>query len=151
MPATQPEINDAFSRIANSLREANLVWLLDEVLDQINQGKSEITRVKELREDRHTGDRALLTEELFKVGQLREYRRTVEYTAEERIGLLLTAIEELFVTIPEMQDSVSKHFPEARFVAGNETLTVLPRTTAQVGSTEKLRQLIRDLRREVLA
>ncbi len=148
MPATETELNQIFTRVAAVLREVKLDWLLEQVISQINAGKPIATKVKELRDQTRSRTRRGSGDELLTLGSVREFRTTVQYTAREKVALLLCAVEQLLVVLPTMQDSVAKHFPQARFVSPDGDLIVTERTAIEVDSSEKFKSLIEALRQE---
>ena len=150
MPPTLTEINDTFRRLSDSLLSAKLDWLLDQILEHLRLGKAATTRVKEMQERPGRNDRLLRKiDDLFTPGPLREYPTTIEYSPQERIAVLLSAVEEVVVRVPEMQDSVSQHFPNCRFVGEGEPSVISKRTEAQIVSSAKFKHLIDAIRREV--
>ena len=94
-----------FDSLRNNLGEVGLRWLSDQIDQQLRSGKPEIKEVLELPEQRGwTIERAVAGAEFRRRrGRKAEYPAIVEYSPQERLGLLLDGLEQLANTIDMAQ------------------------------------------------
>jgi hypothetical protein len=108
-----------YETLAASLKNAGLGWLVDEVAAEIRHGKPEQRKLKVRPSDENEPVLLALEEE----GQKRTTARFVgsaEYTANERLNLLLTAIERATVHVVAMEQDVAQLLARSRSPKADE-------------------------------
>jgi hypothetical protein len=107
------EATRIYDKLAASLSEAGLDWLVSQVAAEIRHGKPEQRKLK-VRPSEETEPLLLAVEE---EGQKRTTARFVgsaEYTANERLNLLLAAIERATVHVAAMEQDVAQVLARSR-------------------------------------
>ncbi len=140
-----------YEKLGASLRNAGLGWLVDEVAAEIRHGKPEERKLKVRPSDEN--EPVLLT--LEDEGQRRTTARFVgsaEYTANERLNLLLTAIERATVHVVAMEQDVAQLLARSRSPKADEAeeidhlaFTFKPEqegATARESNPDRRRQLL---------
>ena len=104
---TETESEQAFGTISEGMKSAGLEWVITQAAEQIRFGKPEMKSVRTTIE----GSPELAVPGLD--GRRRSTRETFastrEYSANERLMLLLDALERALVSTSEMEAAVRKH------------------------------------------
>jgi hypothetical protein len=114
------EATRIYENLDTSLRKAGLGWLVDEVAAEIRHGKPEQRKLRVRASDEAEPVLIALEEE----GQRRTTARFVgsaEYTPNERLNLLLTAIERATVEVAAMEQDTAKLLARSRSPKADET------------------------------
>ena len=99
------EIESAFEAILEKLRGTPVQWITSQVQDQIQAGKPVVKEVSPVEEDKSERFLASLDAPSFK-GRRQSRAATEEYSPQERLVLLLNAIEAVVVESPQMEGAV---------------------------------------------
>ena len=100
------DYNDIFSALSDVLREKEMLWVLDQVNEQIRLGKTESKEIASQEDDRRQSPLpGIGTMQRMPRGRARkkeEFLVTTEYTAKEKLLLLIDAIEQAVVNTSKM-------------------------------------------------
>jgi hypothetical protein len=150
MPISEMETRRLFEKLANQLREAGASTLVDQVIDEIAQGKQIVYKTVARRRPTKQLQRAEGDEIYVERGRGREYAETLDYSAPERLELLLEALERAVLDAQQVESDLLKHYPRVRFVPEQQEENVrsfeLSGLTKLEREAERLRTLIADLR-----
>jgi hypothetical protein len=114
MPIPEQEIRRLFDKLATQLRERGAAAVVDQVIDEIPQGKQIIyTTVRRRTEARQLyrpeGDEAITDR-----GGRREYAQTLEYSSAERLDLLLQGLERAIIDAGAIDSELVRNYPECQ-------------------------------------
>jgi len=120
MSIPEQEIRRLFDKLATQLRERGAGTVVDQVIDEIAQGKqiiyktlrrkSQVRQLYRPENDEATTDRS---------GR-REYAETLQYSAAERLDLLLQALERAIIDAGAIDSELVKNYRSVRFVPEQE-------------------------------
>jgi hypothetical protein len=161
------ECKEVFDALIKLLQAQDLGWVESQVREEIRLGKT-IARERKAFEDVSFNPDESFHPNIFKAGDRKQlgagpsttFPDTVEYSAEERLQLLINAIEHAVVNTAEMEESFTSyfetefpHFENIQFYS--EDGTVQPRiinrqsARSRTEKAKKLRQLLEELRKEI--
>lgn len=142
-----------FDKLAAQLRERGAGTLVDQVIDEIAQGKQIVYKTMPGRRGRHLLFRPEGDEAVTDRGGGREYAETLQYSASERLDLLLQALERAVIDAGTIDSELAENYRSVRFVPEQEEENV---RTFRVGAlaawpkeSEALRVHIAELRKLV--
>jgi hypothetical protein len=117
--AAEISARHAFERLADTLRERRLSWLVEQVQDRIREGKPVVRSIKELHAERQNWETVgeAVRGEKLKPGRRVEFRTTEEFTEEEQLDLLLSAIRQAVLNAAAIEETVGVTFPGLSFVS----------------------------------
>jgi hypothetical protein len=153
MPIAEQEIRRLFDKLATQLRERGAGTLVDQVIDEITQGKQII--YKTLPRKRETAQlfRPETDEVTTERGGRREYAETLQYSAAERLDLLLQALERAIIDVGTIDSELAKNYRSLRFVPEQEEENVRTFRVGALGDrvaeSEALKVHIAELRKLV--
>jgi hypothetical protein len=118
MPA-ELSSREAFENLIATLSEKGLAWVVNQVRHQIELGKPITRRAKELYYPRRSGeeDSRFASDPALRPGREVQFRATVEYTDDERLQLLLSAIQQAVLNTAAIEEVVTRQFPGLTFVS----------------------------------
>lgn len=107
-----------FEKLSQTLQDHQLSWVLEQIDEQIAQGKTEKIKIqiyKEVLQDAEKEQRSLFhglqtVSRKLKPSTKQERVVIVEYTPQERLLLLIDAIENVIVQTAEMEHQVTGFF-----------------------------------------
>jgi hypothetical protein len=153
MPLPEQEIRRLFDKLATHLRERGAGTLVDQVIDEITQGKQIIYKTMPRRHRTPQLFRPESDEAVTDRGGRREYAETLQYTPAERLDLLLQALERAIIDAGAIDSELAKNYRSVRFVPEQEEESVRTfRVGAlgdRTGDSEGLRVHITELRKLV--
>ena len=142
-----------FEMLANQLRDHGAGTLVDQVIDEIAQGRQIVYKTVASRKGEQQLQRAEGDEVQFERGTRRQYAETLEYSAHERLDLLLDAVSRAIVDTARIDDELVTKFGDIRFVPEQEEERVrsfeLGIFQAHNDQIEQLRNLIKEFRTSV--
>jgi hypothetical protein len=112
MPISEGEARRLFEKLATQLRETGASTLVDQVIDEIAQGKQIVYKTVGRRRAGRQIQRAETDEMYFERGRGREYAETLDYSAHERLDLLLEAIERAVLDAQQIESDLLGHYRE---------------------------------------
>jgi len=156
------ECKEVFDTLIKMLNDQGLGWVVEQVQEQIRIGKTEEKEIKTLKEARHSPSIFELDDyrKQLKTGPLATFPVAVEYGSEERLQLLIDAIEQVVVNTAQMEESFTSFFEtelpnlrDIRFFSedGTSSPREINRQSAVIRNEEakKLKQLLEELRTEI--
>ena len=150
MPISEVETRRLFERLATQLREAGASTLVDQVIDEIAQGKQVVYKTVARRRAARQLQRAEADEIYVERGKGREYAETLDYSAHERLDLLLEALERAILDAQQIESDLLKRYSKVRFVPEQQVENArsfeLSGFAKHEREVERLRALIADLR-----
>lgn len=150
MPISEVEARRLFEKLATQLREAGASTLVDQVIDEIAQGKQIVYKTVGRRRAARDLQRAEADEIYVERGRKREYAETLDYSAHERLDLLLEALERAILDARDIESDLLKHYPKVRFVPEQQEENARSFELSGIAKhdreAERLRTLITDLR-----
>jgi hypothetical protein len=150
MPISDVEARRLFDKLAAQLREAGASTLVDQVIDEIAQGRQIVYKTVARRSAARQLQRPEADESYAERGRRREYAETLDYSAHERLDLLLEALERAILDARQIETDLLKHYPNVRFVPEQQEESArsfeLNGLARHEGEAERLRTLIADLR-----
>jgi hypothetical protein len=153
MAISAAEARRLFGKLATQLRERGAGTLVEQVIDEIAQGKQIVYKTVSPRAATRQLQRPEADEILLERGRRREYAETLEYSPHERLDLLLQGIERAILDAASIDTELVKHYGKVRFVPEQEEENArsfdLGSLMAQNGEIERLRLLIAELRASV--
>src|SRR5882762_6585727 len=116
----------AFDKLIIILNNKDLIWVTNQVQEQIRLGKPMMRRVKELKPARQVKlrDSRLFDDEALRPGREVQFRATEAYTASEQLQLLLSAIQQAVIHTAAIEKAVSEKFPGLTFVSEQEDVRI---------------------------
>jgi hypothetical protein len=165
---TEQESIGAYKELSYFLEQLQLTWIVHQVEDLVHIGKPVPKRVKTFKEKYEEPYLALLNEPDFslsrlKLGAAAELTEVVAYTPQERLLLLIDAIEQAVVntgqmeaeTFESLERAVNHSIPEdIIFVSeDNDEQVTISRQKARMRRdlSRELKQLLKELRGGVYA
>jgi hypothetical protein len=109
-----------FEMLANQLREHGAGTLVDQVIDEIAQGRQIVYKTVASRKGEQQLQRAEGDEVQIERGRRRQYSETLEYSAHERLELLLEAIDRAIVDTARIDGELVRQFGSIRFMPEQE-------------------------------
>jgi hypothetical protein len=150
MPIPEQEIRRLFDKLAAQLRERGAATVVDQVIDEIAQGKQIIYKTVRRRTERGQLYRPESDEAITDRGRGREYAETLQYSPAERLDLLLQALERAIIDVGAIDSELSKNYRSVRFVPEQEEENVRTFRVGALGPNikelEALRVHIAELR-----
>jgi len=150
MPISEAEARRLFDKLATQLREVGASTLVDQVIDEIAQGRQIVYKTLSRRSAARQVQRPEADETYVERGRGREYAETLDYSAHERFDLLLEALERAILDAQQIEGELLKHYPKVRFVPEQQEESArsfeLSSLAKREGEAEQLRTLIADLR-----
>jgi hypothetical protein len=150
MPIPEQEIRRLFDKLATQLREHGATTVVDQVIDEITQGKQIIYKTVRRRTEAGQLYRPESDEAITERGGRREYAETLQYSPAERLDLLLQALERAIIDAGAIDSELSKNYRSVRFVPEQEEENVRTFRVGALGSNttelEALRVHIAELR-----
>lgn len=159
---TEEQCQEAYSTLTNILTQNNLDWVIGEVDNEIRLGKIVDRLVKERSRQQSGSDLS------FEIVDTRNQRlssrpiyvqQRVEYTGQERIHILIRAIEHAVINVGDIEEntanSLARHGGFVRLVfepdGTNEQSFVIEQSqvTIRSKSREQLRQLLEQIKDQV--
>lgn len=120
MPVSESEARRLFEKLAAQLRERGAGTVVDQVIDEIDQGKQIIYKTV----SRRTSSRDLYWPEgedrSSDRGGRREYAETLQYSPSERLDLLLQALERAMIDSATIDEELVKLDRRIQFVPEQE-------------------------------
>jgi hypothetical protein len=151
MPIPEREIRRLFDKLATQLRERGAATVVDQVIDEITQGKQIIYKTLRRRTETRQLYRSESDEAIMDRGGRREYAETLQYSAAERLDLLLQALERATIDAGAIDSELTKNYRSVRFVPEQEEESFRTFRIGALGSNfkelEALRVHIAELRR----
>jgi hypothetical protein len=157
------ECRAVFDTLMTSLQAKGLAWVESQVRDQIRLGKT-IEREREAPDEWSFQQKSIFEadndREQPKAHSPATFPITVEYSAQERLQLLIDAIEHAVVNTAAMEESFtsyfeteSPHFANVQFYSEDATLSprIIDRPSAafRTEKASQLHQLLEELRKEI--
>jgi len=150
MAISEVEARRLFEKLATQLREAGASTLVDQVIDEIAQGKQVVYKTVARRRAARQLQRAEADEIYVERGKGREYAETLDYSAHERLDLLLEALERAILDAQQIESDLLKRYSKVRFVPEQQVENArsfeLSGFAKHEREVERLRALIADLR-----
>lgn len=157
------ECDEVYAKLLQILSENKLEWTVDQVKEQILLGKTiekEIVTFKKNKLDLPMSFELEMYQTPLKKGPKVKFPVTEEYTPEERLELILDAIEQAIINTAEMENHLIRYFgtglKEWRGVNfyAEETeslLTLISEETVleRFANSQHLKELIKKLRSEI--
>jgi len=150
MPISEVEARRLFEKLATQLREAGASILVDQVIDEIAQGKQIVFKTVARRSAARQVQRPETDEAFAERGRGREYAETLDYSPHERLDLLLEALEHAILHTRQIESELLKHYSTVRFAPEQQEENA---RSFEVGSMAKheqqatqLQSMISDLR-----
>jgi hypothetical protein len=163
---TDDECDQVYRTLSARLIELNAGWIVDEVEEEIRDGRDTVVRVRPVREDvgsaSEEGGRPSFSRQ---TGSPQNLLRTVPYTSKERLHLLVDAIEAAVVDTADMEVSFFKAVADATSTSAIRSPTMLQFADPDTGATthevsvttsgtrqtaaQLLRRQLGELRREI--
>jgi hypothetical protein len=152
-----------YNELRGVLAETGFSWVLDEVDGEVRLGKTEAKRIR-ISERDAPSDFLLRTETRY--GKPTTFTGSVEYTAHERLGLLIDALEHASVDVAELHEAAvhiltqassaghaERSITEILFIdpiTGESRESSTPETRQRLSAASaRLRPLLQELRREL--
>ena len=104
----QDEANEAYEDLMATLQEHKLDWVVDQVRAHVRAGK--LVDVKNIDESRRRPEEYVLSTSSQESRQPKKGFTTEPYTADERLGIVLNAIEVIAVQTTDIQNSLVEFF-----------------------------------------
>jgi hypothetical protein len=154
------ECRDVFDTLIISLQASGLAWVESQVRDQIRLGKT-------IEREREVPNELRFQRSIFEADREQTNRRspttfpiTIEYSAQERLRLLIDAIEHAVVNTAAMEESFtsyfeaeSPHLESIQFYSEDASLQprIITRQSAafRTEKASQLHKLLEELRKEV--
>src|SRR5215469_11060178 len=114
MPISEVETRRLFEKLATQLREAGASTLVDQVIDEIAQGKQIVYKTVAHRKGSRQLQLPETDEAYVERGRGREYAETLDYSAHERLDLLLEALERAILGAQQIESDLPKHYSRVR-------------------------------------
>jgi hypothetical protein len=150
MPINDTEARRLFETLADQLRERGAGTVVDQVIDELAQGKQIVYKTVPSRKGERQLQRAEGDEVQLGRGARRQYSETLEYSPHERLELLLEAIDRAIFDTARIDNELVKQFGSIRFIPEQEAERVRSfepgALQAQTVAIERLRVLITDFR-----
>lgn len=124
MPMLDQEIRRLFDKLATQLRERGAGTVVDQVIDEITQGKQIIYKTMPRRRETPQLFRPENDEVITDRGGRREYAETLQYTPAERLDLLLQALERAIIDAGAIDSELATNYRSVRFVPEQEEESV---------------------------
>jgi hypothetical protein len=137
MPIPEQEIRRLFDKLATQLRERGASTVVDQVIDEIAQGKQIIYKTVRRRTEIGQLYRPESDEVIRDRGGRREYSETLQYSSAERLDLLLQALERAIIDAETIDSELSKNYRSVRFVPEQEEGNVRIFRVGSLGSNIK--------------
>jgi len=137
MPIAEQEIRRLFDKLATRLRERGAATVVDQVIDEITQGKQIIYKTVRRRPETGQLYRPESDEVIRDRGGRREYAETLQYSSAERLDLLLQALERAIIDAGAIDSELSKNYRSVRFVPEQEEENVRTFRVGALGSNAK--------------
>ena len=139
MPIPEPEARRLFEKLATQLRERGAGTVVDQVIDEISQGKQIIYKTLRRKSQARQLHRPESDEITADRGGRREYAETVQYSSAERLDLLLQALERAIIDAGTIDSELVRTYQRVRFVPEQEEENV---RTFNVGAlTSNIKEL----------
>lgn len=157
MALSDDESREAFAKLATILREAGLDWVLDQVAARIAYGKQEPIKESDLRprSRRRTRSFVIPSETWSSSSTSKQLTRTVPFSPQERLRVLVQAISNAVIAKYAIEDEVtafaSRHGGTRVLFTPDQdeaqpASTLSPESTAARGnSVARLRALLDEL------
>jgi hypothetical protein len=155
--AISPDMADKyFQAVSERMRTLGLAWAVDQVLDDIGRGKEQFVRFKKAaKKTKNSLPAKPVTEDPRETsgprGELAA--RTVDYSPQERLEILLAALQRALVDTSEMQQELVKHYGTIRFIPeqdqANRAFEFLQQSDSEAEAMRKLKGLITDLKEQL--
>lgn len=150
MAISEAEARRLFDALATQLREVGAGTLADQVIDEIAQGKQivykTVARRKAVKQLQLPESDEIHSER----GRGREYAETLDYSAHERLDLLLQALERAILDAQQIESDLLKHYERVSFLPEQQEENArsfeLGGLAKHRDQAEQLRRLIADLR-----
>jgi hypothetical protein len=153
MAINEEETRRLFDRMAVQLRQVGAGSLVDQVIDEISQGKQIVYKTVSSRRESGRLQRAEADELWTKGDSRREYAETLQYSSRERLELLFQAIDRAIFDPVHIDAELVERFGRVRFVPEQEEERVRSFEAGflapQTAATEKLRSLIANFREAI--
>ena len=152
MAVSEEKAQELFLTLITITRDLGLDWVSNQILDEINRGKEQVVRAKR-RRGKQFYELAQPFNEAIDKSTRESGIQTTEYSARERLELLLNSLEYAVTHVSRMeQELVEKHksiifIPEQEQPQGR--IEFSSRSTEHTVNIEKLQGLISRLRAEV--
>lgn len=150
MSLPEKEIRRLFDKLATRLRERGAATVVDQVIDEITQGKEIIYKTVRRRTETNQLYLPESDDAFTDRGGRREYAETLQYSPAERLDLLLQALERAIIDVGAIDSELSKNYRSVRFVPEQEEENVRAFRVGALGSNikelEALRLHIAELR-----
>jgi polyhydroxyalkanoate synthesis regulator phasin len=153
MPINTEEATRLFDRLAQQLRANGAGTLVDQVIDEIAQGRQVVFKKVRKRSTERLPHRPEGNETFLERGQSRELAETLAYSERERLNLLLQAIERAVVDAAAIESDLIEHHGTINFVPEQREEAARRFTIGALSSNRKevehLRALVDELRRTI--
>jgi hypothetical protein len=143
MPISEQETRRLFDKLAAQLRERGAATVVDQVIDEIAQGKQIIYKTVRRRTEAHPLYRSESEEAITDRGRRREYAETLQYSPAERLDLLLQALERAIIDAGTIDAELAKNYRSVRFVPEQEEENVRTFRVGTLGSNVKDLEVLR--------
>ena len=154
---TTEEIQSVYRRLTEALQAYQLDWIVKEVDEQIQFGKTEKKEVETVRE--LVVDSNIPSRQSFRSGPKAFFNATRPYNPSECLSLLIDAIEQAVINTAGMENSLTDSLREldgpgqgilVREELGRQPMEINP-SAASIRNlhASKLKNLLEELRREI--
>lgn len=116
MPIPDGEARRLFEKLATQLRERGAVTLVDQVIDEIAQGRQVVYKNVRRKQNEPALYRPENEESASDRSGKREYAETLEYSPTQRLDLLLEALERAIVDAGAIEAELVGKYGKIRFV-----------------------------------
>lgn len=155
MAISTTEATRLFNKLATQLRERGASTLVDQVIDEIAQGKQIIYKTIRQRTAAKQLYRPEADEVFLERGRRREYAETLDYSAQERLDLLIQALERAILDTAQIEAELLAHHKKVRFLPEQQEETArsfeLGSLVSHLPEAEHLRGLLANLREVIEA
>jgi hypothetical protein len=157
---TEEDFVYCYEQIAEELTTTGRGWIVSQVEERLNQGKTHMVKVETLKLRDETAQLSLFSEKehglQFQRGKSAEFLQLADYTVQERLFLLLDAIEVLVIHEMSLEDAVLTFFQDSAHVQSielyseqeNRTVALFQYGDSRQKDVEMLASVVRKFRKE---
>jgi hypothetical protein len=142
MALPEREIRRLFDNLATQLRGLGAATVVDQVIDEITQGKQIVYKTLSRKSQQHELYRPEGDEGVTDRSGRREYAETLQYSSAERLSLLLQALERAIVDAAAIDSELARNYQSIHFAPEQEEESVRTfRVGALARNTKELKAL----------
>lgn len=120
MAISDADARRLFESLASQLRERGAGTIVDQVIDEITQGRQIVYKTVAARKGERQLQRGESDEVPSERGNRRQYAETLQYSARERLELLLSAVSRAIIDTARIDNELVRRFGNIRFVPEQE-------------------------------